>query len=642
MISKLKLLNLRTTEEHIDAALEKFATIGDFHAVDPNKIVSTVPGAKLYETENPCEILFDELHDIEKLVNFKFEKKKIPCASSTIDEIRSLVENSRTMFVTKNAEIKKLEEEIKTYEDALYQVKNVSNLNTPFEELFKARFAVLRFGKIPSDTADRLRFYEQKPFVFVPFSEKEGSIWCMYLTTQPYKTEIDEMFESLFFERIHIPGFVQGTPEVAMERLDREVAKRERSIRLIKKDIYNGTEDNRDKLNEAYGQLLYLTDVHKAKSHVVKKDDELTLTGFVEQKDIKKLKKIFEDLPEVELDIQDAESDKRFPPPTKLKNNWFTRPFQFFVDMYGTPSYHDVDPTLLVAITYSLLFGMMFGDLGQGLLLSLFGLILSRFSKNPLGPIMARIGISSAIFGVVYGETFGNSTFLDPFYKWLSELFNHDLHPIHPMDNSVTMNLLMAAVGVGAVIIITTIIINTIAKLKNKKYADAFFSSNGLSGLILYGFVLSGIVLQMFLGVDGVFNIYTIIFLIVVPTILIFLKEPIARKIRKEKMFPDGFGGFLVEGIFELLEIFLSYLTNTLSFLRVGGFVLSHAGMMLVVATLMNMTSGAGSIIVMILGNLFVMGLEGLIVGIQVLRLEFYEMFSRFFEGDGHIFNPLF
>jgi V/A-type H+-transporting ATPase subunit I len=107
-------------------------------------------------------------------------------------------------------------------------------------------------------------------------------------------------------------------------------------------------------------------------------------------------------------------------------------------------------------------------------------------------------------------------------------------------------------------------------------------------------------------------------------------------------MFPDGVGGFILEGFFELFEVILSYMTNTLSFLRVGGFVLSHAGMMLVVATLMSMSSGAGSIIVSILGNIFVIGLEGLIVGIQVLRLEFYEMFSRFFEGDGILFDPIF
>ena len=110
-----------------------------------------------------------------------------------------------------------------------------------------------------------------------------------------------------------------------------------------------------------------------------------------------------------------------------------------------------------------------------------------------------------------------------------------------------------------------------------------------------------------------------------------FLKEPLIRKLEEHgDMFPNGFGAFFVEGFFELFEVVLSFITNTMSFLRVGGFVLSHAGMMLVVYTLAEMVGGFGEIIVLILGNVFVMCLEGLIVGIQVLRLEFYEMFSRF------------
>ena len=103
-------------------------------------------------------------------------------------------------------------------------------------------------------------------------------------------------------------------------------------------------------------------------------------------------------------------------------------------------------------------------------------------------------------------------------------------------------------------------------------------------------------------------------------------------------MFPDGIGGFITEGFFELFEVILSYVTNTLSFMRVGGFVLSHAGLMLVVKVLAGADANP---IVMALGNLFVMGLEGLIVGIQVLRLEFYEMFSRYYDGDGFAFNPI-
>lgn len=105
-------------------------------------------------------------------------------------------------------------------------------------------------------------------------------------------------------------------------------------------------------------------------------------------------------------------------------------------------------------------------------------------------------------------------------------------------------------------------------------------------------------------------------------------------------MFPNGFGGFFTEAFFELFEIVLSYITNTMSYMRVAGFVLSHAGMMLVVSSLMEMTGNAGPI-VFIFGNIFVMALEGLIVGIQVLRLEFYEMFSRYYTGDGIPFKTL-
>ena len=120
-----------------------------------------------------------------------------------------------------------------------------------------------------------------------------------------------------------------------------------------------------------------------------------------------------------------------------------------------------------------------------------------------------------------------------------------------------------------------------------------------------------------------------------------FAKEPLGKICRGEKeLFPEGVGGFVVENFFEMFEVLLSFVTNTMSFLRVGAFVLVHAGMMVVVFTLSNMVGGAGSVIVIIVGNIFVAAMEGLIVGIQVLRLEFYEVFSRFFDGEGRPFLP--
>lgn len=642
MIAKLKLVNLTTSEDNLDKLLNNFVTFKGFHAVDPNKIVSTVHGAKAFEGANPCEPLINELEEIERLVNLKFETKKIACFTSSIDQIQAFIEESHKKITVQYNEIKKIEDDNKLLEEALFQVKNIENMQTPFEDLFNARFVSLRFGKLPLDVADRLRFYDQKPFVFLPFAERDGVIWCLYLTTNEYKTEIDNIFTSMFFERIHIPDFVYGTPESASSALSEEIEKNKQKIETLKKELYDFAKTSEGHFDEVMGELQFLSDIYTARAHVVRLGERVTISGFIEEKRVKKFENHFKMITNVEIQIQDAEADKRFQPPTKLTNNWFTRPFQFFVEMYGVPSYHDVDPTLMVAITYSLLFGIMFGDLGQGLLLSLIGLLMSKFTKNALAPIITRIGISSAIFGVVYGETFGQTSFLEPFYHWLSGIFGRDIHPIHAMDNSVTMTLLIATVGIGAVILLTAIIINTVAKFKTKHYAAALFSSNGISGLVFYGFILTGIVLQMLFGIPNVFNPVTIILFIVIPIMLIFFKEPLERKFEHKPMFPDGVGGFIIEGFFELFEVVLSYVTNTLSFLRVGGFVLSHAGMMLVVATLMNMTSGAGSILVMILGNLFVMGLEGLIVGIQVLRLEFYEMFSRYFEGDGNIFNPLF
>ena len=103
---------------------------------------------------------------------------------------------------------------------------------------------------------------------------------------------------------------------------------------------------------------------------------------------------------------------------------------------------------------------------------------------------------------------------------------------------------------------------------------------------------------------------------------------------------PKDKGSFIVENCFELFEILLSFVSNTVSFVRIGAFALTHVGMMMVVFALMDSVGGIGSPIILVIGNIFVMCLEGLIVGIQVLRLEFYELFGRFYSGTGTPYRP--
>ena len=145
----------------------------------------------------------------------------------------------------------------------------------------------------------------------------------------------------------------------------------------------------------------------------------------------------------------------------------------------------------------------------------------------------------------------------------------------------------------------------------------------------------------MMLNIQIMTPIY-VICLIVVPLILVFLREPLSELVEgKKDWMPEKWGTFIVDNFFELFEVCLSYVTNTMSFLRVGAFVLVHAGMMQVVFVLASMFSGVGYTVTVIVGNLLVAALEALLVGIQVLRLEYYEMFSRFYIGDGRPFEPV-
>lgn len=644
MIEKMKLVSLTTSEKHLEDLLKYFVVYEGFHPVSTEPIIHSVHGAISYASNNPSEPLYNELLEMEQNLGLNIKTKPTVCLLGTIDEIQKYIEETHQDISTAFNRIKAAEEEVKSYKEAVAQVRNLADLDIALEDLFQAKFVSLRFGKLPLDVSERLQYYTQSPFIFVPFhvDASKNELWCLYLTSNVYEREIDNLFTSMFFERIHIPAFVHGTPGSALIALNQYIQQKEAEIVAMKADLVTKSHTYENHLILVKGQLQFLSRIYQARQYVVGLGDRVSITGFIEQNRVEAFKEHFDPIPEIEIVVRDANSDKRFQPPTKLRNNWLTRPFQMFVDMYGIPSYKDIDPTVIVAITYSLLFGIMFGDFGQGLAVALIGFLLGKFKKMPLGQVMTRIGLSSAFFGLVYGETFGNETFLEPFYAWLSSLFGTTIAPIRPMETSVTMNLLLATVGIGAAIILSMIIVNTIAKFRNKDYAEALFSSNGVSGLFFYGFILIGILLQMLFGIPNVFTVWTIVPFIVVPIILIFLKEPLHRHLHHEKMFPDGFGGFFIEGFFELFEVLLSYVTNTLSFLRVGGFVLSHAGMMLVVNTLMAMASGAGTIVAAVLGNLFVMALEGLIVGIQVLRLEFYEMFSRCFEGDGINFDPIF
>ncbi len=200
-----------------------------------------------------------------------------------------------------------------------------------------------------------------------------------------------------------------------------------------------------------------------------------------------------------------------------------------------------------------------------------------------------------------------------------------------------TVFIVSVAFGMG--IILVAMLLHIVNAARSKDTENIWFDSNGLAGFVFYLSIVVTIVLFMTGHKTPGGIVMSIMFGI--PLLLILFKEPLTRAVQKRaKKMDEGAGMFLVQGFFELFETLLSYFSNTLSFVRIGAFAVSHAAIMEVVLILAGAESGSPNWAVVILGNLFVCGFEGLIVGIQVLRLEYYEMFSRFYKGGGRAFEP--
>ena len=516
-----------------------------------------------------------------------------------------------------------LKQEAADDRSSVSQLEKLSSLSVQLDTLRNMDHLIFRFGHLPEDSYRTFSevLDKREDCFFFPTHTENSQVYGCYFALKSREEKVDALFASMHFVPVPLNDRLGGTAQEAIAALRHEMEDDEQALEQLKTQRAELAGQQQEHLLSLRSWLCRENQVMEMRRFGARSKETFYLMGWVPEEDLQDFLARLDSYGKLDYVVDKAE-ETELTPPTKLKNSLLGRIFEPFLRMYGLPNYHEYDPSLFMAITYCIFFGIMFGDVGQGLGLALIGLFLATKKKMWLGKIIVCCGLSSTVFGFVYGSVFGFEEIL-PGFKIL--------------EGSNVVYLLVASLAMGVVMLAFVMVLNVLNGIRQHDFDKIFFGPNGLAGMVFYLGLIIGAVVTLLTGYN-MFRLWYVLIVLVLPLILILFREPLSALAEgKEDWKPESLGGLLVSGFFELFETLLSFLTNTLSFLRVGAYAITHVCLMLVIHTM----AGANlNPIVLILGNLFVMGFEGLLVGIQVLRLEFYELFGRFYQDSGREYCP--
>lgn len=648
MIAKMSFVSITGPRGDIDRIVDKYLTRYEMHLEYAPTELKTVATLRPYVEQNIYKEQLGYMKELAQYMGIPEYENVDTDVKRAAEKINYIYEEYKRLKGT----IADLDNEKKALDVKLEKVMHFRGMEHNINEIVNYKFLKYRFGRIPKEYYDKFDdyAYDSLESVFMKCSEDEHYIWGIYFVSKQEKESVDAVYASLHFERTYMPSDATGRPDDECKKYEKLIEDIDNKKAGIEEEIATLFDTNKKEFDVAYNRLKrYAMNFDTRKYAACTKESGIAyyiICGWMDEEQANRLKASIEKMEKDTVCIIDTMHETvDVMPPTKLKNPKIFRPFEMFIKMYGLPAYNEIDPTIFVALTYAFIFGAMFGDVGQGLVLCIGGFILYKIKRMNLAAIISAAGFFSTIFGFMFGSVFGFENILPA--TWL--------HPAKAMMDVPFIGKLntvfIVAIGFGMVLILVTMILNIINAYKSRDKERMLLDTNGIAGFVFYGSVLAILVLFMLDMPLPAGMILLVMFGI--PLILMAFKEPIMKRINgkkqkeeehseeKEEEHKEGIGMFIVQTFFEMFEVLLSYFSNTLSFVRIGAFAVSHAAMMEVVLMLAGAEhGGTGNLAVIILGNIFVCGLEGLIVGIQVLRLEYYEMFSRFYKGNGREFKP--
>ena len=515
------------------------------------------------------------------------------------------------------------------------QLEPLVNLDVDLDTLRNLEYTFLLVGSMPVDNIERFQTsLEHLPHVLL-ILQCESYLASVALFGAQRDAEIlERAARSAYLNAVHLPDQYRGTPAEALEALHEGIARTERHIADTRANIHRLHEKRIRHLR----YLLWRLRASRKLVETIARYERLRYTymiqGWAPCAHLPELReRVRHASAEALIEVSAPSRDEMQDIPASLANPPLLNAFQSLVTNYGYPAYNELDPTPILALTFPLVFGLMFGDVGHGLLLIFLGILLASGKVRALrglkgmGVVVAACGVSATFFGFLFGSFFGFEDVLPALW----------LHPLEEISH-----VLLAAVGAGVIILTLGMLYNMANAVRNKAWGRLLFDHNGVVGVVFY-WALLGWALTNF----GVLAAPPLLFFLLTALsgLGLTFSEVLERLVTGHRPLIEGsLGVYLMQALFELFETLIGLLSNTLSYVRMGAFAVAHGALSMVVFIIAEMVGprrGLGYWITVILGNLFVIGFEGMIVGIQTLRLEYYEFFSKFFSGNGVQFSPL-
>ncbi|MCX7927777.1 MAG: hypothetical protein N2606_06560 [Candidatus Omnitrophica bacterium] len=629
--------------QHQEQIAQQLVELGFFHPVDIVNIEEKIRGLTPAQVEK-------ESHEIEHLeakireISHKLNLTSGYTSSQQLQQLSLSDIQQKLDAISKELEPlledkKRLQEELSANRTILSQIKEYFpqklSLSGPYSFLF------VSCGQIEERNLGMLeRSLIDLPHVVYPFRKDGTKITCLFIGLRRDKNLLLKVLGDVAWQEVELPQDSQRLSEESRSQIEEKINQIRKNISITEGKINNLAQHYSDQLRQLSSYLKLKKSLLEAKRFSSTTETSAVFAGWVprdkREEIIRKIKSLT-DVVYLETHQADTLPIPKEEIPVCLKHNSFLKPFELLLESYGLPRYGTIDPTVFVAISFLIMFGAMFGDIGHGLVLALVGLLillkpvnswwLKYFKRKPnpqIGTLLLYSGISAMVFGFLYGSVFG---------------FEFDSIWIKPMKD--IMGIFKAGIFLGIFLVSLGIILNIINALRDKNYLKAVFDKAGLIGGLVYWLAIGLISKRFFHNTEIPLIYYYFIF----TGILLLFLYPIFESlfIKRHSAIFESF----MEGMVTIMEILTGYLSNTVSFIRVAAFALAHAGLFLAIFSLSQLTDAntkAGifiSWLVIIIGNILVVLLEGLIVTIQSLRLNYYEFLSKFFVGGKRLYQPL-